>query len=264
MKIGKRNLLQLFKALFAKQHYIALINIFLICCNPFNFFKRYFLGSGNYPTKIALRTPLGKIKPEIYSYYDILTINEIFCRIDYKAKNDIKIIVDIGSNIGISALYFLTRNNYCKCYLFEPDPDNIIKLNSNLKNFKNRYELKECAITKEGGVKQFGRDPAGRCGGLNRKTGNYINVRCCHINEVLKKIFETCDIIDILKIDIEGDELEVLKSIDKNLLNKIKNIYFEIDYTINLNSNFSFHPEIFIHKKYGETFKLINKILTNK
>lgn len=259
MKIGKRNLLQFVKALFARQHYIAFINIFLICRNPFDCFKRYFLGTGTYPTKITLRTPSGKISPEIYSYYDMLTINEIFCRVDYKAKNDIKVVVDIGSNIGISALYFLTRNNFCKCYLFEPDPDNVVKLNNNLKNFKNRYTLKECAVANENGVMQFGKDPFGRCGGLNRKTEKYINVQCCHVNEVLRKIFETCDIIDILKIDVEGDELRVLQSIDEKLLGKIKNIFFEIDSSINLDSNFSFHPEIFIHKRYGKTFKLINK-----
>jgi len=44
---------------------------------------------------------------------------EIFCRLDYLAKTDIKVVVDIGSNIGISALYFLSRNKQAKCYLFE-------------------------------------------------------------------------------------------------------------------------------------------------
>ena len=98
MKIGKRNLSQLVKALFARQHYVAFVNIILVCHNPFDCFKRYFLGSGTYPIKIVLRTPLGKIYPEIYSYYDMLTINEIFCRTDYKTKNDIGVVVDIGSN----------------------------------------------------------------------------------------------------------------------------------------------------------------------
>ncbi|MFH1899993.1 MAG: hypothetical protein ABIJ83_01840 [Patescibacteria group bacterium] len=62
----------------------------------------------------------------------------------------------------MSALYFLTRNNFCKCYLFEPDPDNVVKLNGNLKNFEGRYTLKECAVANETGIKQFGKDPIGR------------------------------------------------------------------------------------------------------
>jgi len=259
MKIGKRNLSQCVKALFARKHYIAFINIFLICHKPFDCFKRYFFGSGTYPTKIALRTPLGKINTTIYSYHDMLTINEIFCRVDYKVKNDINVVVDIGSNIGISALFFLTRNDFCKCYLFEPDPDNVFKLNDNLKKFKNRYTLEECAVDNETGIKQFGKDPFGRYGGLNRKYDDYINVRCCHINDVLRKILQTHDLIDILKIDIEGNEIEVLQSIDEKILRQIKNIYFEIDHSINLDSNFSFHPEIFLNKRSGEMFTLINK-----
>jgi len=259
MKIGKRNPSKFIKALFARRHYVSFINIFSVCYDPLGCLKRYFLGLGIYPTKIALRTPLNKIEPEIYSYYDMLTINEIFFRLDYKVKNDIKVVVDIGSNIGISALYFLTRNNHCRCYLFEPDPDNVVKLIKNLRNFKDRYILEECAVASVSGIKKFGKDPTGRCGGLNRKTGNYIEVRCCRVNDILKKIFEHEDKIDILKIDAEGDEIDILRKIDKNFLDKIKNIYFEIDCSINLDPHFSFYPEIFIHRRYGETIGLANK-----
>lgn len=259
MKIGKRNFKQLSKALCAKQHYTAFVKMFLICQHPFECFIRYFLGRGHYPASVTLRTPLGKISPEVYSYYDILTINEIFFRTDYKVNKNIDVVVDIGSNIGISALYFLTRNSTCKCYLFEPDPDNILKLKKNLQNFKDRFVLKECAVASITGVKQFGRDPTGRCGGLNRKTEDYIKVECFHINDLLNNILSSEDKIDILKIDIEGDEIDVLQSIDKKNLNKINIIYFEIDHTINISPNFSFYPDLFIHKKRGETYMLINK-----
>ncbi len=44
------------------------------------------------------------------------------------APRDISVVVDFGSNIGISALYFLTRNQDIKVYLFEPVPQNILRL----------------------------------------------------------------------------------------------------------------------------------------
>jgi FkbM family methyltransferase len=259
MKIGKRSLKQFIKALFSKQHYTALFGVFLICQHPIDFLKQYFWGVGTYPTKITLRTPLGKVEPKVYSYYDTLTINEIFFRIDYKARKNIRVVIDIGSNIGISALYFLTRNKYCKCYLFEPDPDNIKKLNENLLNFKDRYELRECAVANETGTKKFGRDPMGRCGGLSRKTGDYIYVRLCHINDALRDILKTNDTIDILKIDVEGEEFEILQAIEQKLLDKIKIIYLEIDHTVNLSPNFSFHPRLFSQRRRGETYMLFNK-----
>lgn len=135
MTIGDRDIKKVIKALFQKQHYIAFLSMLIIYPNFIDSFKRYFLNKGIYPCKINIRTPLGKINPEIYSYYDMLTVNEIFCRKDYKANKDIKVVVDIGSNIGLSALYFLTRNKYVKSYLYEPVPMNIKRLIKNLGNF---------------------------------------------------------------------------------------------------------------------------------
>lgn len=260
MKIGERKFTQLFKALFGKQHYNALIKMFLFSQNPFDCFERYFFGNGNYPTSIILRTPLGKISPEIYSYQDMITVNEIFFRTDYKINPEVKVVVDIGSNIGISALYFLTRNNFCKTYLFEPEPKNIVKLKKNLEAYANRYIINESAVSSETGIKKFGRDVSGRYGGLSRETGDYIEVKCQHINEVLDNILKFEKEIDVLKLDIEGEELKVLQAIDQKYLEKIKTIYFEIDFTVTLEKNFSFHPEIFKQDRYGEVYILKNKL----
>jgi len=54
----------------------------------------------------------------------MLTVNEIFCREDYYCNGSVNVVVDLGSNIGLSALYFLSRNDKAKVYLFEPDPKN--------------------------------------------------------------------------------------------------------------------------------------------
>ena len=260
MKIGERKFKQLFKALFGKQHYIALTKMFLVCQKPFDCFGRYFFGWGEYPIGIELRTPLGKIKPLIYSYQDMITVNEIFFRTDYALNRDAKVVVDIGSNIGISALFFLTRNNFCKTYLFEPDPRNTEKLKNNLEDYTNRYIINESAVSDETGIKKFGRDVSGRYGGLSRETGDYIEVKCLHINEALDNILKLEKEIDVLKLDIEGEELKVLQAIDQKYLEKIKTIYFEIDFTVTLEKNFSFRPEIFKQDRYGEVYILKNKL----
>lgn len=259
MKIGERDINKLIKAIFGRQHYIAFLNIILVCQNPFDFFKRYFFGTGKYPWRIKLRTPLGVIKPKTYSYYDVLTVNEIFCRKDYTTRKDDKIIVDVGSNIGISALYFLTRTPELFCYLFEPLPDNIKKLNNNLKDFKGRFELSEMAISDHDGIDKFGVEESGRYGGLKRETGKYIKVNCISINNVIKKVLEEKGRIDILKVDIEGNEIEVLNSINEKYLKKIKKIYFEIDYTVEVPADFSIFPEYFNQKRRGDMFVLKSK-----
>ena len=259
MNIGNRTLKQFLKAITSKQHYVAFLNIIRICPNFFNFFIRYFLGKGNYPYFVKIRTPLGVIFPLLFSYYDILTVNEIFFRLDYEVDNKAKVVVDFGSNIGISALYFLTRNKNSKCYLFEPVPENIKKLTDNLKNFSERYVFNEVAIDDENGVKKFGTEKFGRCGGLLRETDNYINVKCVNVNDVLKDILNTEKNIDILKIDTEGNELDIINAIDKSILQKIKVIFFEIDYTVKLDNNFRILPDYYEQVRYGNTIKLILK-----
>ncbi|MFP4515037.1 MAG: FkbM family methyltransferase [Parcubacteria group bacterium] len=259
MNIGKRNIRQLFKVITAKQHYLAFFNIFRFCPHPFDVFIRYFLAKGLYPYSIKIKTPLGVISPTIYSYYDILTINEIFFRLDYKVNNTAKIIVDFGSNIGISALYFLTRNQKSKAYLFEPVPENLEKLRNNLFEFKDRYFLEDVAVSNDGGLKRFGTEEYGRCGGLLRETGNYINVKCVSVNEVLEDILNKEKQIDVLKIDTEGNELDIIYSIEKKFLVKIKTIFFEVDYTSTLNTKQKILPDFYRQFRYGNTIKLILK-----
>ena len=259
MKIGKRKLSKFFKALTKRHHYESLFFMFLISFFPFDFFLRYFFGIGNYPKNVFLRSPVGKLKILVYSYWDVLTVNEIFFRRDYGAKKDIRVVVDLGSNIGISALYFLSRNDFVKCYLFEPDPNNIERLKDNLVNFNSRFFLKDSAIDGKEGFKKFGIDPNGRCGGLNRKSDKYIKVKCLDINKELENIIVKEGRIDILKIDIEGDEIKILEFIKKENLLKINTIYFEIDYSFKLNNNFSYYPEIFTFSRRGETCMLLKK-----
>ena len=77
---------------------------------------------------IAIKTPTGTITPQMHLSDDRLTVNEIFFRLDYEAPETIKTVVDFGSNIGISALYFLTRSKDTRIWLFEPNPKNVEKL----------------------------------------------------------------------------------------------------------------------------------------
>jgi FkbM family methyltransferase len=261
MTIGNRDLKQILIGFFEKRHYIELFNSFFIYKNPFDAIKRYLFLNGNYPTIIKVNTKTGERAMRLYGLFDMGTVNEIFCRNDYYASDNIKTVVDVGSNIGLSALYFLSRNSDCNCYLFEPDPTNVKKLKENLKSYNSRYQLFNAALAEKEGECKFGVDPNGKTGGLTRKTGKYIKVKCLDVNVVLQDILEKESFIDILKVDIEGYELNLLRAIKTEYLKKIKTIYFEIDYTITLPADFSFHPEIFNQKRNNLMYVLKNKIL---
>lgn len=136
-------------------------------------------------------------------------------------------VVDLGANIGISALYFLTRNNTSKCILYEPNPKNIQRLRQNLKGFENRYELIESAVSDQAGEFDFGIESTGRYGGIGLKREETIVVPCLHINDVLRNALNDILKIDILKIDTEGVEIQTVNAIEPELLSYISTIYLE-------------------------------------
>ena len=133
--MNKRPLKKILKALFKKPFYIAFINIFKNFDRPLNVLCRYVFGKGAYPDKQFLTTPVGRHEVSLYSFHDMITLVECFGKLDYPADDNISCVVDFGSNIGVSAGYFLTRNNNVRVYLFEPLPENIKRLKSNLKRF---------------------------------------------------------------------------------------------------------------------------------
>ncbi len=225
-------------ALFKKPFYLAFINIFIFFKSPLEVLIRYVFEKGDYPRRFFVRTPLGLQGATAFSHDDLITLIECFGKLDYKAPEDISVVVDFGSNIGISALYFLTRNPDIKVYLFEPVPRNVERLRENLKGFEDRYELRECAIGVEEGLLDFACDDSGRYGGLIKggttyfaqwDPGKTIQVKVILANQVLEEVLGRYESVDILKIDIEGYENKILSHLNTEVLSHVRRIYAETE-----------------------------------
>ena len=229
MRIAGRPVQTILPSLFEKRHWRALANMARLYPAFADNLWRYLTKRGAYPYDCRVRTPMGEIAPRLYSFHDLLTLNEIFCRQDYGRGTDVSVVVDIGSNIGISALYFLTRNPGVTCYLYEPDPRNVAKLKENLRNFEGRYQLSECAVSNTTGELAFGIESTGRYGGLDVRGNESIRVECRHIDDVLGECLAIEDHIDVLKIDTEGAELRTVGAIASEHLRRIDRIYLESD-----------------------------------
>jgi FkbM family methyltransferase len=200
---------------------------------PADFAARYFLGRGEYPSRCPVRTPAGVIAPIVYSHHDVFTVNEIFCRLDYLLPAGARTVVDVGSNIGISALYFLTRAPDVRCHLFEPDPRNVERLRANLEAYQDRFLLTEAAVADCAGRVCFGRERTGRYGGVGLLSAEQIEVDCLDINDVLRGVIELDGRIDMLKIDTEGLENRTVQAIEPDLLARVGVVCFETTEPIN-------------------------------
>jgi FkbM family methyltransferase len=158
-----------------------------------------------------------------------VTVHEVFCREDYPAPGDPGggAVVDVGSNIGISALWFLTRSPTVIVSCFEPVPENVARLTDNLAPFAGRWSVEEVAVDAAGGEVEFGVEATGRYGGIDVATGRTMNVRCRPIAEVLDEALAEAGRIDVLKIDTEGAELRTVAAIRRDQLARIGRVAYE-------------------------------------
>lgn len=239
---------------FRPSNYYALAHMLHVYERPLLAADRYFFGHGVYPCAVQVRTPMGTQGLTLFNNQDAITLHEIFCREDYRCSPSPEIVVDIGSNIGISALYFLTRSPSVYCELFEPDPRNISSLLVNLDRFGSRFVLHEMAVADRQGILSFKREPTGRYGSIDLTTQSSpdnsdtqeraeyqhppqdsgqdrILVRVEHVNTVLDGVISRHGRIDLLKIDTEGSELATLLAIDHQLLSRIRHIVIEWPYS---------------------------------
>ncbi len=215
------------RSVFEPPHYAALVRSFKVYERPLDSLRRYFSGSGSWPADIGVRTPSGTEVIRAYSPHDMFTVHELFCRHDYRLPKDARCVVDIGSNIGISARYFFAYAPRARVHLYEPVPINVERLLGQLAGREASFKLNEAAVAASSGRVTFGVEPTGRYGGIGAETGEEIEVDCLSINDVLEDVLAEHDEIDLLKIDTEGAEVSTVNAIRPELLERVKAIRLE-------------------------------------
>jgi FkbM family methyltransferase len=227
--LGGRSPAFVAREVLAPRNYLALWRSRRVYEHPWDGAQRYFLGRGEYPCDFPLRTPLGVVAPRLHHPHDMFTVNEVFCREDYAAGPNVRTVVDIGSNIGLSALYFLTRTPRSRVWCFEPVPRNVERLRHNLAQLAGRWDVAEVAVADRAGTVRFGTEESGRYGAIGRSGGREIVVECLSVNDVLAGVLEEVEHIDVLKIDTEGAELATANAIRPEYLDRIDLIYLELE-----------------------------------
>ncbi|WP_309609237.1 FkbM family methyltransferase [Flavobacterium sp.] len=172
-----------------------------------------------------------KIKLRKIPSSDILVFSQVFIWDEYlpvvklynknfKNSIDYKLnIIDAGSNIGLTSIYFLEHFNYANVISIEPENENFMMLEHNLNN--NNFNISKPI---EGGVWNSNkklkivndfRDKSDWAFRVIETEETVGIIQAYTINQLI--IDNNFDIIDILKIDIEGSEKEVFTSQNANL-----------------------------------------------
>lgn len=151
----------------------------------------------------------------------------------FESKKGSPLIIDIGSHIGISVLYFKSIYPSSKIFAFEPNPYSFETLNENISinGLEDIKTVNKAISSKKGhsilyidaGSNGWESNSSLIPGSWNEKENTKpIPIECVTLDKYTKDI--AC--IDMLKIDTEGTEIEILKSI-KGELSKVENIAVE-------------------------------------
>ena len=148
---------------------------------------------------------------------DLLVLEQVFLDREYDvepiAPESIEYIVDLGSNIGVTAMFWAQRYPNARMVLVEPEPDNFKLLERNTAAFKDRCTLLNVAVSDCRGTTSFFRS--------DREYGHSILKTDDCVSEIQVATLTVSDVlaeagfprIDLLKMDIEGGEKLVMPTI---------------------------------------------------
>lgn len=159
---------------------------------------------------------------------DIPIFDKMFLQEEYNIKftNDPKIILDLGSNVGFSTLYFKSLFPGATIYAFEPNPRILKNLSLNCSQF-NDIKFFPYAISDTDRDGEFFIDTKSSLGSSSiRRSDNNIKISVSFrkLDSVIDELGITS--IDLLKFDIEGSEYLAFKNSKK--ISTINNFIGEI------------------------------------
>ncbi|MAV39636.1 MAG: hypothetical protein CML12_03550 [Puniceicoccaceae bacterium] len=156
---------------------------------------------------------------------DKKSINQLIIDILSKSEKD-NVIYDLGANIGNYSLFFAESDSEVRCY--EPDLENYEILNFRSRNKKNIQTYNLACGTKNQSLKLykekrdiFNFSTEGysiNTQGTNIDSENFQIIQCIDFCDELKSCTKK---ISLIKMDIEGAELEIIEKIIKENLHKL-------------------------------------------
>ncbi len=162
---------------------------------------------------------------------DVLAIKQVFVRHEYRrlqALTQIDTIIDAGANIGAASVLFLTMFPKARLIAIEPDPGNAAVLRRNLEPYGERVTVGEAALWPKAEPLQLVHAQ------FRDRLDWSIQVKPADAEKTVDGLtvqqlldHSRWHAIDLLKIDIEGAEIELFRG-DTSWLKRVKNLCIEL------------------------------------
>src|SRR3990172_4293664 len=137
------------------------------------------------------------------------------------------VFVDIGANGGMHTIPS-ARKMKGKVIAIEPEPKNfeILKKNIGLNKLKNVIALNKGCFSKKGKLTFYLDDGIGGHSFVNKNIGHkHIKINVDTLDNILKKL--NIGQVDLIKVDVEGAEINVFRGAKKTLKRHHPKIVFE-------------------------------------
>ena len=134
-------------------------------------------------------------------------------------------VLDLGANIGLSVLYWKHHCPLARVIAVEPDASNFAVLRSNTEGLKDVH-LVQAGIWYRPGRLDVRREGVGNAGFSTNEQLSNGEVEATTIPELLARF--QWDRVDILKVDIEGSELELFGKGDLSWIDRVGIIAIEL------------------------------------
>jgi len=144
---------------------------------------------------------------------------------------DVRVVLDIGANIGISALYFSTIFPQASIHAFEPEPGNFRLLSANTEQCARIHCYPFALGAKDGELTLFNPDDEANFGGFSAHAAGTRSdfsktVPVRHAGKFLQELGITA--VDVIKIDTEGAEWDILTACGDALIGSARLILGEL------------------------------------
>ena len=166
---------------------------------------------------------------------DIAAFQQVFVDREYQSGNlpsEASVIVDLGANIGMATVYFGLLYPKARILAVEPEADNFVLLCLNAAGLGARVSYENAAVWREDGtINLHTQDTTGHqlgaweirvSEGQDHAAGTVRSYR-------LETLLHRAGIVkvDILKIDIEGAEMELFEHNPETWLDKVRLVIVE-------------------------------------
>jgi FkbM family methyltransferase len=171
--------------------------------------------SGQRWTRLEIAYAGRRLSWHVSDASELIALADVLCYEQYRLPIELspETIVDLGSNVGGSILYFASRYPAARIYGVEPDPETFRKLQANVAPLGNVKVLR-LAVGDRDGEAEFFPHPRTWASSLKPTfaTAPGITVQVRTLDTLLDEI--GLERVDLIKLDIEGSEHDVLQAFD--------------------------------------------------